>query len=63
MKAGTDILSPTIVIDGQVVGTWTRARKNDTVVMTPRSFAKLGVAGTRALAAAAQRYRRFLSSS
>jgi hypothetical protein len=63
MNAGTGILSPTIVIDGQVVGTWTRARKNDTVVITPRPFAKLGVAGTRGVAAAAQRYRRFLSSA
>jgi hypothetical protein len=63
MKAGTGILSPTIVIDGQVVGTWTRARKNDTVVITPRLFGKLGVSQTRAVADAAQRFRRFLSSS
>jgi hypothetical protein len=59
-NAGAGTLSPTIVIDGQVVGTWTRARKNGTVVITPRLFAKLGDAGTRAVAAAAQRYRRFL---
>ena len=58
--AGTGILSPTIVIDGQVVGTWTRAFKKGTVVITPRPFTKLGDAGTRALSAAAQRYRRFL---
>jgi hypothetical protein len=63
VKAGTGILSPAIVIDGQVVGTWTRTRKDDTVVITPRPFAKLGVAGTHAVAAAARRYRGFLSSS
>jgi hypothetical protein len=59
-NAGAGALSPTIVIDGQVVGTWTRTRKDDTVVITPLPFAKLGDAGTHAVAAAAQRYRRFL---
>ena len=58
--AGMGSLSPTIVIDGQVVGTWTRAFKKDTVVITPRPFTKLGDAARRALSAAAQRYRRFL---
>jgi hypothetical protein len=49
-------------IDGQVVGTGIRAHNNDTVVITPLPFAKLGDAGTRAVDAAATRYRRFLSS-
>jgi hypothetical protein len=60
-NGGAGTLNPTIVIDGQVVGTWTRAFKKDTVVITPRPFAKLGDAGTRALSAAAQRYRKFLA--
>jgi hypothetical protein len=32
-------------------------------VITPRLFGKLGVSETRAVADAAQRFRRFLSSS
>jgi hypothetical protein len=59
-RAGAGILSQTIVIDGQIVGTWTRARKNDSVVITPRPFAKLDDDAARAVAAAAARYREFL---
>ena len=60
-KYATNALSPTIVIDGQVVGTWTRAFQKDTLVVTPRPFRKLGDAGARAVSAAARRYRRFLA--
>jgi len=59
-NAGAGTLSPTIVIDGQIVGTWTRAFKNDAVVISPRPFTKLGDAGARAVSAAVRRYRKFL---
>jgi len=62
-KAGNGIFSPPIIVDGQIVGTWTRVRKKDTAVIETRPFAKLGDTGMRAIAAAAERYRRFLSPS
>jgi len=60
-SAGNGIFKPPIALDGQIVGTWTRARKKDTVVITPTLFGKLGDTGMRAIEAAAERYRRFLT--
>jgi DNA glycosylase AlkZ-like len=60
-KAGHGIFNPPVIVDGRIVGTWTRARKKDTVVVEPRPFVKLGDTGMRAIEAAAERYRRFLS--
>jgi hypothetical protein len=54
------ILSPTIVINGQVVGTWKRALKKGTVVITPRPFSLLKKAEKHALTAAAHQYSAFL---
>jgi DNA glycosylase AlkZ-like len=61
-KAGASVLSPTIVIGGQVVGTWTRTHRRDAVVIATRPFAKLGHDDARAVATATERYRAFLSS-
>jgi len=60
---GHGIFNPTIVMDGQVVGTWKRALKKDSLVVTPSSFAVLNRAETRALAKAASRYGKFLGAS
>lgn len=58
--AGHGIFFPPIVIDGQVAGTWSRALKKDAVAVTCRLFAPLDRRQQQALAAAAQRYAKFL---
>ncbi len=55
-----DILNPTVVIEGEVVGTWKRALKKDRVVVTPSFFRTPGKSEKQALAAAASRYGDFL---
>ena len=62
-NSGNGILYPTIVVDGQVVGTWKRTLKKDTLVITPNPFAKLKRVETLALAEAASRYGKFLDTS
>ncbi len=62
-NSGNGILYPTIVVDGQVVGTWKRALKKDSLAITPSPFAKLKRAETSALAEAASRYGKFLDAS
>jgi hypothetical protein len=57
------ILSPTIVVNSQVVGTWKRTLKRDAVVVTPSPFAKLNGDEARAVTAAAGRYGEFLGAS
>lgn len=57
------ILSPVIVADGQVVGTWKRAFEKDAVRITPGPFRKFNAAETRAFDEAAGRYRKFLGLS
>jgi hypothetical protein len=55
--------SPTIVIGGRVAGTWKRTLKKNAVVITPSIFTSLNKTQTRAVAAAAERYGRFLGLS
>jgi hypothetical protein len=62
-NSGNGIIYPTIVVDGQVIGTWKRALKKDTLVITPSPFAKHKSAETRAIAEAANRYGKFLGAS
>ena len=57
-KAGNGI-SPTIVLDGRIVGTWTRVEKVREVTVVPRLFRKLTTPESDALAAAVARYRAF----
>lgn len=63
VNSGNGILSPIIVIDGQVVGSWKRESKKDALVITPNPFAKLNKAQTRAVARAANRYGKFLRAT
>jgi hypothetical protein len=60
---GHGIFNPTIVMDGQVVGTWKRALKKGSLTITPSSFAILKRAETRAISKAASRYGKFLGAS
>ena len=55
-----NVLNPTIVMDGRVVGTWKRTLKKDAVIITPNLFAPLNEAETRAFVASANRYGTFL---
>jgi DNA glycosylase AlkZ-like len=60
---GHGIFNPTIVVDGQIVGTWKRTLKKKSVVITPSPLAKLNKADTSGIAAAADRYGEFLDAS
>jgi DNA glycosylase AlkZ-like len=51
---------PTIVTNGRVEGTWRRTFKKHSVVITTNFFISAKTRKTRALADAAERYRRFL---
>ncbi len=62
VSSGNGIFYPTMVMDGQVVGTWKRAIKQKALVITPSLFAKLKRAETRAFAEAASRYGEFLGA-
>jgi hypothetical protein len=58
--AGNGIFRPPILIDGQIVGTWTRELKKDKVVVSPNLFRRLAPDEETALLAAAERYGAFL---
>src|SRR5262249_21967155 len=58
---GFAIFNPTIVVDGQIVGTWKRNLGRDSVVVTPSYFTKLTRDQIQAVALAAKRYGKFLS--
>jgi hypothetical protein len=58
--SGNGIFYPTMIVDGQVVGTWTRTIEKDVLTIVPSPFIKLKEAEMHALTAAAARYRAFL---
>ncbi len=60
---GSILFSHTIVLDGRVVGTWTRTMKKDAVMITPNLFIPLNKAETRAFVASANLYGAFLDRS
>jgi hypothetical protein len=59
--ARNGIFSPTILLKGRIVGTWTRPLVNQRVAVTLKPFAPLRGAPARAVTAAAERYGRFFS--
>ena len=63
VNAGGGVLSPVIVVRGGVVGTWKRTIKKDAVTVTPTYFKALNGADRGLVAAAAERYARFLGLS
>jgi hypothetical protein len=58
--ARNGIFSPTIVIDGRIVGLWTRRLGRDKVAIALKPFARLSGANARLVAKEAARYGRFL---
>jgi hypothetical protein len=54
------MFSPTIVIDGSVVGTWKRTVKKGTLAIELASFQPLTAAQNSAVSAAAERYGEYL---
>jgi hypothetical protein len=60
MVARNGMISPIIVIDGQVVGTWKRVFKKEAVAITPDWFTKPDEAYQQAYSDAASRYGAFL---
>ena len=57
---GNPVFSQPIVIGGQVIGSWKRAFKKDTVVITLNPSIPLSKSETKAVAQAAERYAEFL---
>jgi hypothetical protein len=57
---GNGVFRPTLVINGQVVGTWKRLLKKGKVVITPNPFTSFADAERAALVTAAERYTTFL---
>jgi len=60
VPGGNGIFYPTIISAGRVVGTWKRAFKKGSVVITPSPFAPLDSAQHQGVAAAAERFGAFL---
>jgi Winged helix DNA-binding domain len=58
--SGSGIFHPTMILDGQVVGTWKRTLEKKSVVITTRPFNPLKKAEKNAFAKAARRYGEFL---
>jgi hypothetical protein len=61
--SGNGIFHPTIVLGGQVAGTWKRVLKKETVVITLSPFAPLKKEERQAVAEAAERYGSFLGKA
>jgi hypothetical protein len=60
VNAGGGLLRPAVVIDGQVVGTWTRMLGKGSVSVRPRPFAAFTASEREAVRAEAERYAGFL---
>lgn len=59
---GNGMFSPTIVVDGRVMGTWKRTLKKNTTVITASPFTPLSAPETHGLATAAEKYCTFLTA-
>ncbi|GAC1646803.1 MAG: winged helix DNA-binding domain-containing protein [Herpetosiphon sp.] len=60
VPGGNGIFNPIIVIDGHVAGTWKRAFKKDSVIMTLSPFSSFSDTQLRSLTLAAEHYGRFV---
>jgi hypothetical protein len=60
LDSRSGILTHAMVLDGQIVGTWKRTFKKNTVVIEANPFIPLSGTETRAFAASAHRYGAFL---
>jgi hypothetical protein len=57
------IFKPTVVVDGQIVGTWGRRVVKGKVVVTPTTFAPMTAREQRAVEEATERYEAYLESN
>jgi DNA glycosylase AlkZ-like len=62
VNTGNGVFSPTVVVDGQVVGLWKRELKKGKFVVTPTRFVTISKSAARAVAVAASRYEKFLET-
>jgi hypothetical protein len=62
-QTGNGIFSPVIVVDGRVLGIWSRAFAKNQVTLTTTLFEPLSAAQEQALAAAKARYSAFLGKT
>lgn len=60
LNAGGGLLSPVIVVRGSVIGTWKRTIRKDAVIVQPMFFKAPNAADRALVAAAVERYARFL---
>ena len=63
VPGGNGVFLPTIVVGGEVVGSWRRATKGAKTTLTPQPFRELTAANVAGIAKAARRYGRFLGST
>ena len=63
LQSSRIISQTTIVVDGQIVGTWKRTFNKDAVDITSDLFTSVSEAQNRAIAAAVERYSRFVGKS
>ncbi len=60
VNAGGGILNPTIVVDGEVIGTWKRIMQRDGVAITRSLFRPLRKREERIVSDAEERYANFV---
>jgi Winged helix DNA-binding domain len=60
---GGDVFAHSLVIDGRLAGSWTRTHRPDAVTVEVVSYRRLAPAERRAVAAAAERYGRFIEQA
>jgi len=60
VNGGGGMLSPSVVVDGRIVGTWRRTIGRDAVTVAVSPFARLTARDRELIGAAAGRYGRFL---
>lgn len=60
VPGGNGVFRNTVVVDGEVIGTWRRTVKRDRVVVAPELFARVKTATWRGIEAAAERYAAFV---
>jgi hypothetical protein len=63
VPGGNGVFLPTIVVNGEVVGSWRRATKGATTAVTAQPFDELSATAVKGVEKAARRYGRFLGSS
>ena len=63
VPGGNGVFLPTIVVNGEVVGSWRRATKGAKTTLTPQPFHELTTTAGAGIEKAARRYARFLGSA